>query len=212
MIGVEPAPAVVEIVVADDPEAWSAAGFAVDDHVVQIGAIGVRLIGRGDGQQRVCGWTWFDLPGTGPIDGLVTSVGTTPSAPPGHHANGSTIVDHVVVATPHLERTIAGFEARGLEVRRVRDTDQYGAPFRQVFFRGGETIIELIGPVEADPNDDRPARFYGLAFTVADLDAAAAHLGDGLGAIKDAVQPGRRIATLRHLQYNISIPIALMSA
>jgi hypothetical protein len=32
--------------------------------------------------------------------------------------------------------------------------------------------------------------------TVADLDALAARLGDHLGRIKDAVQPGRRIATL----------------
>jgi hypothetical protein len=32
---------------------------------------------------------------------------------------------------------------------------------------------------------------------VADLDALASRLGDLLGAIRDAVQPGRRIATLR---------------
>jgi hypothetical protein len=117
-----------------------------------------------------------------------------------------------VVVTPRLDRSIGAFEHRGLEVRRVRHTNQYGPAFRQVFFRGGETIIEMIGPDEEPADDERPAHFYGLAFTVADLDAAARVLGDGLGAIKDAVQPGRRIATLRHEQYDISVPIALMSA
>ena len=127
------------------------------------------------------------------------------------HPNGATVLDHVVVVTPRLDRSIAAFEARGLDVRRVRHTDQYGPPFRQVFFRGGETIIEMIGPDEPPADDDRPAHFYGLAFTVTDLDATAAVLGDGLGRIKDAVQPGRRIATLRHEQFDISVPIALMT-
>jgi hypothetical protein len=97
-------------------------------------------------------------------------------------------------------------------VRRTPHTDQYGAPVRQVFFRGGETIVEMIGPDEAPADDDRPAHFYGLAFTVADLDAVARLLGNGLGRIKDAVQPGRRIATLRHERYDLSVPIALMTA
>jgi hypothetical protein len=114
--------------------------------------------------------------------------------------------------TPDLGRTIPAFEARGLEVRRVRHTDQYGPPFRQVFFRGGETILELIGPDTATEGDDRPAHFFGLAFTVADLDATAAGLGERVGDVKDAVQPGRRIATLRHRDFDISVPVALMSA
>jgi hypothetical protein len=42
-----------------------------------------------------------------------------------------------------------------------------------------------------------PARFWGLAFTVADLDAIAERLGNRLSGPRDAVQPGRRIATLR---------------
>jgi hypothetical protein len=121
------------------------------------------------------------------------------------------VLDHVVVVTPRLDRSTAAFEARGLDVRRVRPTDQYGAPFRQVFFRGGETVVEMIGPDEPPADDERPAHFYGLAFTVSDLDAAATFLGDGLGRVKDAVQPGRRIATLRHEQYDISVPIALMT-
>jgi hypothetical protein len=80
---------------------------------------------------------------------------------------------------------------------------------RQHFFRLGEVILELIGspdtPGEGDPG------FFGLAHTVRDLDAAAALLGEHLGDTKDAVQPGRRIATLRHRELGMSVATALMS-
>jgi hypothetical protein len=45
---------------------------------------------------------------------------------------------------------------------------------------------------------------------VPDLDATAAALGERLGAVKDAVQPGRRIATLRR-QAGAGVPLAFMS-
>ena len=43
---------------------------------------------------------------------------------------------------------------------------------RQTFFRLGPVILELVGPPQ--PDGDGPARFWGIAFTVADLDATAA--------------------------------------
>jgi hypothetical protein len=55
-------------------------------------------------------------------------------------------------------------------------------------------ILEVVGPPQ--PTEDGPARFFGLAWTVADLDATAAYLGDRLHPAKEAVQKGRRIATL----------------
>ena len=204
-------PAVAEIEIADEADAWRAAGFLVDDDRAQVGRITLRLTGRASGK-RIRSWTRHGLRGDGSMDGLVTRAGERPTSAPGAHPNGATLLDHIVVVTPRLDRSIAAFATRGLDVRRTRHTDQYGPAFRQVFFRGGETIIEMIGPDEPAPDDERAAHFYGLAFTVADLDAAANHLGDRLGRIKDAVQPGRRIATLRHETYDISVPIALMSA
>ena len=206
------APAVVEVEVADEPEAWRAAGFSVVDDRAQVGSIAIRLVGRTDDAKGIRSWSWSNISSDDAIDGLATYIASQPAVTPGAHANGSTIIDHVVVVTPDLERTVPAFEARGLDVRRTRHTNQYGPAFRQVFFRGGETIIELIGPDTPADGDDRDAHFYGLAFTVADLDATAAHLGDGLGSIKDAVQDGRRIATLRHKTYDICVPIAFMSA
>jgi hypothetical protein len=80
---------------------------------------------------------------------------------------------------------------------------------RQVFFRLGEVILELIGQPGA-AGAGEPG-FFGLAITVDDLDAVAETLGDHLGGIKDAVQDGRRIATLRHRDLGMSVATALMT-
>lgn len=112
----------------------------------------------------------------------------------GAHPNGTFELDHLVVLTPDLDRTIDAIQAAGLDLRRTRDTGTYGAPMRQAFFKVGATILEVVGGPEA--TGDGPARFFGLAFTVRDLDATGAFLGDRLRPAKDAVQPGRRIATL----------------
>ena len=196
------------IEIADEPDAWRAAGFTVD---------GDARAGRRDRvpprRARPTGSASGRGPGTASPATVRSTASTTHAGDAADVGSGRAperrdVLDHVVVVTPRLDRSIAAFEARGLDVRRVRHTDQYGPAFRQVFFRGGETIIEMIGPDEPPADDERPAHFYGLAFTVADLDAAADVLGDGLGRIKDAVQPGRRIATLRHEHYDISVPIA----
>jgi hypothetical protein len=80
--------------------------------------------------------------------------------------------------------------------------------FQQVFFRLGEVILEVVGPKEPGPG---LASLWGLTFTVDDLDATAALLGDRVGRVKDAVQPGRRITTLRGREIGISPAIAFMS-
>ena len=57
-----------------------------------------------------------------------------PSAP-ATHANGSAQIDHVVLLTPDLARTSAALETIGVTPRGERDSDTYGAPMRQIFFR-----------------------------------------------------------------------------
>jgi hypothetical protein len=120
------------------------------------------------------------------------------------------LIDHIVLLTPDQHRTTAAFRAIGLEPRRTRETDQYGPPFLQTFFRAGEVIVELIGP--AEPSGDGPATFFGLAYTVTDLGATTELLHGHLGNVKDAVQPGRRIVTLRHKDVGMSVATAFMSA
>jgi glyoxalase/bleomycin resistance protein/dioxygenase superfamily protein len=209
-----------EIVVGDEPSAWAAVGFAVDSEgTTRIGTVRVRLVGADDERGRgLLAWT---LAGAvvdgGNVDGLATTTAGTASdltttgapaeAPPDAtgHPNGVTEIDHVVAVTPDIDRTTAALEAAGVAARRTREV---GPGRLQRFFRVGEPLLELIGPAEA--RGTGPARFYGLAFTVADIDATATHLADSIGRTKDAVQPGRRIATL-HAGDGVSVPVAFMS-
>jgi len=184
----------VALAAADEPVRWREAGFTVDDGGGGwLGDVTVTLTpGAGKG---VRAWAVEGI--TGPVDGL-PALDLRPREPADAavlHPNGTTAIDHVVVMTPDLDRTVAALESVGLEARRVRDADAGGRPIRQVFFRLGEPVLEVVGPPE--PTGDGAARFFGLALTVADLDATAAFLGDRLGSPRAAVQPGRRIATLR---------------
>lgn len=210
-------PRVVELEVADEPDAWVAAGFAVQEDAVRLGTVALRLTGTGSGDRGIRGWTLAGLDrAVDEIDGLPTDVVTAAHGPPGHgtepHPNGVLGLDHLVVATPDLQRTIDALAGVGLELRRIREATANGSPMRQAFFRLGPTILEVVsgdlgsgGAAAA-----APASFWGLAVDVEDLDATAAHLGDGLGAIRPAVQRGRRIATIRHRHLGLSVAVAAM--
>jgi len=206
-------PVLDELVVGDDPDSWAAAGFHVDGGVTWLGTVRVRLAGP-DGGRGIRSWGLSPLPaGTDDVDGLPTHVPDDAGAAPSRtltHPNGITAFDHLVVASPDLGRTVERLVSLGLDLRRTRDVGSPERPRQQHFFWIGEPILELVGPTT--PTGDGPSRFFGVACTVADLEATAAHLGEGCGRVKDAVQPGRRIATLRHEAFDISVPIALMSA
>ena len=127
------------------------------------------------------------------------------------HPNGIVRIDHVVVRSGDADRTVAAFEAAGLEVRGGRSTTSYGSPMRQVFLWAGDVIVELVAPDHGEPTTDEPTSVFGLALVANDLDATAAHLGELLSPPRDAVQQGRRIAGLRGREVGISLPIAVMS-
>ena len=214
-----PHPRLVAIDVADDPEAWASAGFTVAKDRVTLGDTTVHLTGRRDGAKGITGWHLAGVPlEAGDLDGLPTFAVDHPTDRPADtdaaaaHPNGVIGLDHVVVLTPDLDRTIAALEAVGLGLRRIRDTNSYGAPMRQAFFRLGRTVLEVVGGEDGSgrPAADDPARWFGLAVDVDDLDATGALLGAGLGHVKAAVQEGRRIATLRHKDLGMSVAIAAM--
>lgn len=198
------------LTVADEPQAWRDAGFTVAGDTCQVGGVRIRLVGRAAGT-GILGWSLRDVPDScRDLDGVPTSVSTVPlPAPAPEHPIGALVIDHVVLMTPRLAGTTAALEAIGLEVRRLRPFELAGTAMQQVFFRLGEVVLEVVG--EPAATGDGPATFWGLAHTVADLDAAAAMLGDACGRVKDAVQPGRRIATVRHRELDLSVATALMS-
>jgi hypothetical protein len=205
-------PTIDELVVADEPDTWRAAGFDVDGDVCAAGTVRIRLAGAGAGR-GIVGWSVRGV-GTIELDGLPTTISRSPLPPPsGPHPNGAVGLDHVVVFSPELERTGAALESAGLALLRLREGPTPGGAMRQAFFRMAEVILEVIEQPDAggEPVDrGMPAKLWGLAFRVERLEDVTAALGARLGTPRDAVQPGRRIATLRR-SAGLRVPVAFIT-
>jgi len=191
-------PSIDELEIADEAGAWTAAGFEVSDRVCRVSRVRLRLVGRGE-RRGILDWILDDGDAVEPA---------------GPHPNGAVRVDHVVMLSPDLDRTVEELESGGFDLRRRREGETPGGSTRQAFFRAGEPILEVVQAPEGtsvarDP--DGPARLWGLAFLVEDLERTARELGELLGSPRDAVQPGRRIATLRP-EAGLGPAIAFMSA
>ena len=135
-------------------------------------------------------------------DGLALVAVPPASVQPGTHPNGATVVDHVVALTDDMERTLAALEEAGLEVRRMRVPPE--APVRQAFINLRTLILEVV-----EVEGDAPA-LWGVTVVVADIDAVARQLGTLLEAPRDAVQAGRRIATVGQ-DAELPTPLAFMT-
>jgi len=206
-------PTIDELTIADEPQSWAALGFTVEDGACAVGSVSLRLAGAGAGN-GIVGWSLRGVDG-GELDGLPTSASEREqrSAPPAH-ANGVVAIDHVVVMSPALMRSVEVLQQAGLDLRRIRDEPTAAGAPRQAFFRLGAEILEVV----QEPEDivaraggpDRPAHFWGLAMLVEDIDAAVAHMAPHAGEPRAAVQPGRRIATIRR-SAGLAVPLALMS-
>ena len=113
-------------------------------------------------------------------------------------------VDHLVLNTDDLDRTCAEVgRVTGFELKRIRDA----GGFRQGFHRLGRggLIIEVV---------DRPGvlepQWWGFVITVDDLDAFVDSAGGLVGTPREAVQPGRWIATVSR-DAGLGTPVAFMS-
>lgn len=180
-------PALIEL--GDAPAAWERLGFAPDaTGDVVLGEARVRLTGRGGG---ILGVQAAELTAERP-DGLPLARGEVSARAVATHPNGATVVDHVVALTGSLERTVAALVAAGLDLRRRAD--------RMAFLRLGPTILEVV------ERGEDPPRLCGLVVVVPALEG----LGPLVGAPKDAVQPGRRIATVSR-EAGLGAALALMT-
>jgi hypothetical protein len=204
------------ISIGADPAAWRAAGLVVGaDGLVPFLFASLRIE---PGAPGLHGWALSGIDDAiTSIDGLATRP-VEPLAPAvAAHPLGAIGLDHVVVLTGSLERTCGAIaDATGAPLKRVRElrsTDEAGSTgeagsMRQGFHRVGGLVVEVVERAEYGGGD---AAFWGLVIDVRDLDAAVALLGpDRIGIPKDAVQPGRRIATVRS-EAALGLPVALMS-
>ncbi len=205
-------PTLDELTVADSPAVWEACGFEVEGDCCVVGVTRIRL-GLVNGVKGLVSWSLREL-ASDELDGLATSRSDRLPPPAGPaHPNGVTALDHVVAISADLDRTVAALQAAGLDLRRIREEPTPAGAPRQAFFRLGEPILEVVqAPAEAveRTGGDRPAFFWGLAFVAPEIEATVASLGDRVSEVRDAVQPGRRIATLRR-SAGLSLPVALIT-
>jgi hypothetical protein len=208
-----PGPAIAAVDLALAPAVWQALGFTVAaDGTCAVGATVLRLTGpAGDDAPLLPAWELRRPAASTPahVDGVPTRWTAAAPEPAAAHPNTAVAVDHVVLRTPDTARTFAALQETGMELRRERTAGTGSRALRQGFFRHGEAIVEVVGPLQAA--GEGPAALWGLTLLAADLDAAVALLGEAAGAVRDAVQPGRRIVTVR-AQASGGLPLAFMDA
>jgi catechol 2,3-dioxygenase-like lactoylglutathione lyase family enzyme len=109
-----------------------------------------------------------------------------------------TALDHVVINTPNPDRALALYGARlGLDFRLDRSNPQWGS--RLLFFRCGGAVVEVGARIDA-PASDGPDRLSGLAWRVADPEAAQARLaaaGFDVSEVRKGRKPGTQVFTVR---------------
>lgn len=215
------------LTVEGDPDVWRSIGLSVtSDGLVPLFGTCLRIVSPDDSTDDstdvapdeaeaepavrgsgIVGWSLSGITKTTSIAGLTTSVIDAQQPVYAQHALGAQALDHVVVMTGDLDDTTSQIAAAtGCELKRVREIGKITQGFHRIG-RGG-LIVEVVH----HEDDERVSpEFWGLVINVDDLDAACAVIGDGrIGTPKDAVQPGRRIATVSG-EVGLGLPVALMS-
>lgn len=202
-------PKVEWLAVAGDVDTWRSVGLAVgDDGLIPLIGTSIRVLPTpADHPAGISGWALSGVNETTDIDGLATEVVAPMTPSYAEHPIGASGLDHVVVSTADLERTSSAIaSATGCELKRIREVGTMRQGFHRIG-RGG-LIVEL---VERPDLPAGPATFWGLVVIVDDIDVACEIIGtERISAPKDAVQPGRRIATIR-ADVGLGVPVALMT-
>lgn len=122
-----------------------------------------------------------------------------------------TKLDHVVVVTPNVDRALAVYGAKlGLDLRLDRENPRWDA--RQLFFKVGDSVIEMGAKIGAPPTD-APDRSGGLAWRVDDPHAAQARIaaaGFDVSEVRTGRKPGTHVFTVRNAPGGV--PTILLSA
>lgn len=188
-------PSVTGLRVPGGSDPWSAAGFSITHGSTDNGTIDL-------GNLTI-------VPTSGLEEAELLTNGDAPSTMRStSHPNGIDNVDHLVIMARELDALRAEINESGWTVRRERPTAMAGIDIVQLFVIAGDVLLEMIAPASGTGTVEG---VWGLAVTAHDIDSTAAWFGEQCGPVTDAVQSGRRIATLRHEALALPLPIAVMS-
>ena len=113
-------------------------------------------------------------------------------------------VDHFVVMTgdPGAALSLYG-DKLGLRLALDRSFPDRGV--RLLFFRLGGITLECAAPLTAE--GDRPDRFWGISYRVADIDRARSRLaaaGFDVSEVRKGQKPGTRVCTVRRETHGVA--------
>ena len=185
-------PTIAELHVGDDPSAWERLGFCINENRSLIGRTEVVF---SDGPKGIHSWVLRNsMPSQfGPIPTTFTE-NPVPN-PSIAHPNGSIGFHHVVLMVPEFDIGKTALSNAGVHVEQGRPFGSTEKAMLRSAPKMGDIELELIGPESEDRS--RHWQLWGLVVAVSDIDATSELLGDLLGQVKPAVQPHRRIATLK---------------
>ena len=196
---------ITQLVVGGQPTSWTSIGLTFNDGLCSLGDLVLRL--DPSLPPGLASWQLTGCVNDGDVDGIPTSY-VTHSLLRTAGIDSSVIdvvgIDHVVVLTNDLERTSTELaRVTGEPLKRIRDA---GNGVRQGFHRLGSVIVEIV-----ERSDVERAALWGFVMTASNIDDVAAHMGpDVIGVPREAVQPGRRIASFRS-SVGLGVAVALIT-
>ncbi len=172
---------------------WEALGFSISSSQMRIGQVLCRV----GASEASWGFDSADVL-ISEIASIASPHGVAGETAPASiaHANGAFKIDHVVLASDDPVDTTSQLESFGFVAKGERVVGDADAQRSQTFFWSGELLLELVGPAPASGAHSPRARIWGVTFVVDDLDRLKQAAGSLLGPARDAVQPGRQIATV----------------
>ena len=154
-----------------------------------------------DGRKRYWTTSTLDAGAVGGINILLTAPPRDGVAWPLSEPTGEAPIaqlDHVVIYTPNPDRALGVYGAKlGLDLRLDRSNPDWKV--RQLFFRCADSVVEFASRLDRQVSD-APDSFGGLAWQVADIDAAQARIasaGFDVSEVKTGRKPGTRVCTIR---------------
>eukprot|EP00941_MAST-03F_sp_MAST-3F-sp1_P002749 g2749.t1 len=207
-------PILTELTVGDDADSWGKAGFSITKgNYCMIGDIRINLIGKTEKKRGIISWGFDNLSEhVKSIDAIPCShfVRDTKQPIKLENENRSFALDHLVLKSNNFEETNKNLQKNGFILKRVITNPKTKQSFS--FFRDGGWILEVLGSSSFEEESvSKKSELWGITLVVDDIMRTKSLLKNNLSEVRNAKQKGRKIATLRHKNFGMSVNIAFIT-